>query len=157
PPACDRASRRRAWSPSLRLLAWPHKSPDDRTRLGIVCQNRAPVQRDALPSTQRIDPGDRGVLDVAQRRPWPRGWRLPCREERRPLLTLVGISSHTSQDGHVVQGNRHAQRAEALHAPELAQVQLFHLAGQVAQVLQVLDIPAVLAALGTLAVDDCNL
>src|SRR2546422_7187834 len=44
-----------------------------------------------------------------------------------------------------------------MHALELAEVQLLHLAGQVTQALQVLDVPAVLAALGALAVDDCDL
>src|SRR5437879_3252942 len=45
----------------------------------------------------------------------------------------------------------------AVYALGLAQVQLISIAGQVGQALQVLDVPAVLAALWALAVDDCDL
>src|SRR5262245_33792727 len=59
--------------------------------------------------------------------------------DRVALLPLVGVQPDALQDGRVLQSHRHAERAEPLHPLELAQVQLFHLAGQVAQGLQEFD------------------
>src|SRR5262245_41325103 len=74
-----------------------------------------------------------------------------------PLVRVQPRQPRALENGRVIQVHRHAQCPETLHALELAQVQLFHLAGEVAQALEVLDVPTVLAALGALAVDDRDL
>src|SRR3989441_13132139 len=50
-----------------------------------------------------------------------------------------------------------AERVEPVHALELVQLEVLHLAGQVAEVLKVLDVAAVLVGLGALGIDDGDL
>src|SRR5436309_14145122 len=50
-----------------------------------------------------------------------------------------------------------AERVEPVHALQLVQLEVLHLAGQIAEALEVLDVAAVLVGLGALCIAVCEL
>src|SRR5215470_18666189 len=60
-------------------------------------------------------------------------------------------------DARVAQVDGDAERAQAVHALQLLELDVLHLAGEIAERLQILDVAAVLVAFGGVRVDDRDL
>src|SRR5213594_3158361 len=91
-------------------------------------------------------------------------WTTPPMSKRTPATRATasaGGGAHRlgreRHGGHLAQRHAHAERAQAVHALQLFQLEVLDLAAHVTEMAQVLQVAPVLGGLPRLAVDDREL